>query len=249
MTRTPIDDALLEKTKVANARQEREMEHWQAWTASGFKPVKLEPLLDSYNTLIKRKAVEFGGGLPMVPKEALEAEITKHVIGAFKTYDPNRGASLLTHVYRRMTKARRFVTQHQNVAYLPEAQAYSVGKIQRAENALTDDFGRPPTKQELADYVGMPVKKLVTIQRAAVKDIPASTLESDPFPRTGPRHQEVLSLLPQVLTPDEKQVFDLIYHPTSPVTSTTTLASRLGKNQSQVSRLKSSILSKIDRYS
>jgi len=56
----------------------------------------------------------------------------------------------------------------------------------------------------------------------------------------------VLSLLPSILSHDEKRVFDLIYHPTAPVISTTELAKRLNKNMSQVSRLKSSIIKKFE---
>ena len=244
----PLDEALEGKAKEAAVRQERELSHWHNWNNNGRQAEHLDPLLDAYKPLIQRKAVEYGAGLAMVPKPALEAEITKQVIGAFQTYNPDRGASLLTHVYNRIPKAKRFVVQHQNLAYIPEAQAYQIGKIQRAQNILNEDLGRDPTKDELANHLGMSVKRLTTIQKGMVKDIPTSTFESDPFPHLGPRHQEVLSLLPSVLSPEEKQLFDLVYHPTSPVTSTTELARRIGKNPSQVSRLKTSIIQKIDRY-
>lgn len=55
-------------------------------------------------------------------------------------------------------------------------------------------------------------------------------------------------MLPDVLTPDEKSVFDLVYHPTNPMLSTTAIAAKLGKSQPQVARLKTSIITKIQRY-
>lgn len=244
----PLDEALEAGQKEAAARQQRELQLWQSWNNSGRTPEQLDPLLDQYKPLIKRKAVEYGGGLPMVPRESIEAEITKQVIGAFQSYNPERGASLLTHVHHRIPKAKRFVVQHQNIAYIPDAKAFQIGNIQRAQSALSEDLGRDPTPEELAGHLGMPVKRLVSIQKAMVKDVPSSAFESDPFPQLGPRQQEILSLLPSVLTPEEKQVFDLIFHPTKPVTSTSAIAQRLGKNSSQVSRLKSSIIDKANQY-
>ena len=248
MAHQPLDEALEEKSKEAQVRQVRELSHWHTWNNNGRQPDHLDPLLDAYKPLIQRKAVEYGGGLPMVPKTALEAEIMKHVIGAFQTYNPDRGASLLTHVYNRIPKAKRFVVQHQNLAYIPEGKAYEIGRIQRGAANLQEDLGREPTAEELSGHLGMPLKRLTSIQAAMVKDIPSSALESDPFPKLGPRHDEVLSLLPSVLTDREKKVFDLVYHPTSPVRSTTELAKELSLNPSQVSRLKAGIIAKIDKY-
>lgn len=243
-----LDDVLEDKSKEAQVRQVRELSHWHQWNNNGRQPDHLDPLLDAYRPLIQRKAVEYGGGLPMVPKTALEAEITKQVIGAFQSYNPDRGASLLTHVYNRIPKAKRFVVQHQNLAYIPEGKAYEIGRIQRGSANLQEDLGREPTPEELAGHLGMPVKRLTSIQTAMVKDIPSSALESDPFPKLGPRHDEVLSLLPSVLTEREKGVFDLVYHPTNPVRSTTELAKQLNLNPSKVSRLKASIIAKVDKY-
>ena len=82
------------------------------------------------------------------------------------------------------------------------------------------------------------------------RDVPGSMLETDPVPKLSPREQEVLSLLPTVLSPEEKQVFDLVYHDdlSKRVTSTTELANKLGKNPSQISRIKTSIINKTKSY-
>lgn len=246
--KNPVDEVLRQRKTAAVVRQERELGHWQTWKQNGYQPEHLEPLLDAYQPLIKRKAIEWGP--QMIPKPALEAELTKHVIGAFKTYNPDRGASLNTHVQHRIKKALRFVVKHQNIAYIPETRAYKIGDLQRAVNNLTDDLGRPPTPQELADHSGMTMKTVKQLQKEMIRDVPSSSLESDPFPRMGSREREVLALLPSVLTPQEKQVFDLVYHPNSSmrVTSTTQLAQKLNLNPSQVSRLKTGIINKVKGY-
>lgn len=239
------------KLAASTPRQEKEFGQWQQWQQGGKQPEHLEPLLNSYNTLIKRKAQEYGGGAVMIPKEALEAEVTKHVIGAFETYDPNRGTSLLTHVYHRIPKAQRFVVRSQNMAYIPEPKANRIGDISRASSDLMETLGRKPSPAEIAEHPfvsrhEMTIKQVKATMKAQVKDVPSSSLESDPTLSHSPRDQEVLSLLPSVLNHEEKRVFDLIYHPTTPIISTTELAKRLNKNMSQVSRLKSSIIKKFE---
>jgi len=249
---TPVDQLLNEKKAAAEAKQQKEMGHWEQWNKSR-SPDHLEPLLDLYQPLIRRKAQEYGSGAVLIPPPALEAELTKHVIGAFESYDPTRGASLNTHVQTRIQKAKRYVIQHQNLAYIPENPAGKIGPIARATDQLTEDFGRIPTPQEVADHLKMPVKTVARIQGAVLRDVPGSSVlsdEADTSMHLGPREDEILSLLPGVLTPDEREVFGFIYHsdPSQRVTSTTALARRLNKNASRVSRLKSSILAKAKSY-
>lgn len=243
------DEILKEKHKQATAvRAAKDLELWHQWHGGGRKPEHLEPLLDAYQPLIARKTQEWTP--PLIPRSAMEAEITKHVITAFQTYDPKRGAALNTHVQHRIQKAKRFMVQHQNVAYIPEPQAYQIGNIERAHNALSEELGRAPTTQEIADHLSMPVRQVSRIQKSIRRDVPGSALETDPVPHLGPREQEVLALLPGILSPEEKQVFDLIYHPDPKkrMTSTSDIAQKVGKNPSQVSRLKTSIIQKTKRY-
>ena len=249
---SPIDQLLSEKTAASVAKQQKEMDHWEQWTKSR-SPEHLEPLLDLYQPLIRRKAQEYGAGAVLIPPPALEAELTKHVIGAFETYDPTRGATLNTHVQTRIQKAKRYVIQHQNLAYIPENPAGKIGPIARATDQLTEDFGRIPTPQEIADHLKMPVKTVARIRGAVLRDVPGSSLmsdEADTSMHLGPREDEILSLLPGVLTEDEREVFGHIYNPNidQRVTSTTALARKLNKNPSRVSRLKSSILKKAKDY-
>lgn len=249
----PISALLEEKVAAQQGRQAKELELWHTWRKER-TPENLEPLLDIYNPLIERKATEYGAGAVLIPRVALKAELTKHIIGAFETYDPNRGAALNTHVQHRIQKAKRYVAQHQNVAYLPENLTYRIGDLNRATDSLTQDFGRPPTPSEIADHLKMPVRTVVRLRKTQFRDVPASgapvTEESDVTMRLGPREDEVLSLLPSILTDQEKGVFDHIYHPNPEqrITSTTDLAKKLKLNPSQVSRLKTSILNKAKQY-
>lgn len=242
----PIEDLL--EDKVADAgRQSKDLELWHNWHQNGRQPEHLEPLLQRFQPLINQKIREWKPG-PMVSPAAFEGVLTKHVIGAIQSYNPDIGAALNTHVHHRIQKAKRFVVHHQNVVSMPEPDAYQIGKLQRAQTELEERFGRQPTHQELSEHMGIPVKRISKIQGSMMKDVPGSTLDSDPMPAMSPREQEVLSLIPSTLKPDERRVFDLIYHPESPVTSTGELAQRLGKSPSQISRIKTRLINKVKQY-
>jgi DNA-directed RNA polymerase specialized sigma subunit len=248
MDRNPLDEILDEKEKQAVDRKVREVGLWQTWNQNGRKPEHLEPLLKAYQPLVNQRAKEWKP--PAIPQSAFKAELQNHLIKALETYNPER-AALSTHIGVRLQKAKRYMTQHANVAYIPEAQVSYIGKIQRATDKLTEDLGRAPTHNEIADHVGLPLKRVSTIIGAMRKDIPASAFgENDPMQKATAREREVLDLLQFNLSSDEKQVFNHLYgregQPT--ITSTNELAQRLGKSPSQISRLKTSILGKYKKY-
>lgn len=237
------------KVKEAIDRNQKQLQLWQTWKDNGHKPEHLEPLLNMYGPFIDRKAAEFGGGLAMVNPVALKADLTGHVITAFHNYDPTKGAALATHVYKRVQKSKRFVNKSQNFAYISEGKTGIIGDLQRAQSRLGEDFGRAPTTQELADHLGLPVKRVAAVQKSLIKDVPGSSIEGDQgFPRLGQRQAEVLSVLPQILSPEEHAVFQLVYHPSNPITDTKDIAKKLNLPDWEVSRRKSRILEKMNEF-
>jgi DNA-directed RNA polymerase specialized sigma subunit len=237
-------------------RREETQQLWHDWHSNGRKPEHLEPMIQNFQGLIGVKIKEWKP--PLVPKSAFEAELTKHVIKAIESYNPNRGASLNTHVNYRVQKAKRYMVQQQNLARIPEAQAYRIGAIQRSQDHLTEEFGRPPTHEEIAQHMTeidergrrYTPKQIGTIIKAMRRDIPSSMWESDPEPQSVRREHEILPLLRDALSPHEQMVFDHIYgHNGTPVISSTgQLATKLKMSPSQVSRLKSSIADKYRGY-
>jgi len=252
----PIDEFLTAQQQRNQKRREETQQLWHTWNQNGRQPQHLEPIIQNFQGLIAAKVKEWKP--PTVPKSAFEAEVTKHVIKAVESYNPSRGASLNTHVNNRVQKAKRYMVQQQNLARIPEAQAYRIGALQRAQDALSEEFGRAPTHEEIAAYMrendpkGRPItpKQVAAIIKAQRRDIPSSAWESDPEPQTVQREQEILPLVRDALTPQEQQVFDHIYgYNGAPVIPNTgRLADRLGMSPSQVSRLKSSIANKYKSY-
>lgn len=245
---TPLDHALEDKEKRATERKAREVGLWREWNDGGRKSEHLEPLLQAYKPLIAQKVREWRP--PAIPESAFKAELETHLIKGLETYNPER-AALSTHLNVRLQKAKRYMVQHQNLAYIPEGQAAYIGKIQKARDQLTDELGRAPTHIEIGKQVGLTPKRVGTIVSAMRKDIPASVFgESDPGTKATAREREVLSLLRYNLGPEELTVFKHLYGQDghARIQSTNELAQKLNKSPSQISRLKSSILRKYKQY-
>ena len=255
-----VEEFLSTKEKSANVKREKEHELWNHWNDNGRKPAHLEPLLQAFNSVTNAKTREWKA--PRINESAFKAELHTHMIKAFETYDPDRGASLRTHVEGRLQKAKRYNAKNQNFAYMPEEQIRFIGKIQQAHDQLSDEFGRTPTNAELATHVNQQdpkfklTKKRVGEIRANQKaDRPGSLWTYDPATRASNREQEVLNLINAELTsvfphPDERMVFEHIYgiNGKALVTGTNDLAKKLGKSPSQISRIKSSVGAKVKSY-
>jgi RNA polymerase primary sigma factor len=98
---------------------------------------------------------------------------------------------------------------------IPAYMVELLAKWRRATNKLTDEFGRPPSPQEIAKFLGLPKKKLKIIETAI--RVQNATPQSE---QSGDDGLDIGSLLPDprgktpdtemVETDDLKQVMDLL---------------------------------------
>lgn len=245
----PLQDYLGSKQERSAQRQQHAIQHWEAWKGAPDheKPEKIKPLLQAYAPTFTQKVQLWKP--PRIPESAFRADLHKHFVKALETYDPSK-AALSTHVEMRLQKALRYTNKYQNLGYIPEGQTALIGRIQKARDELHEEHGREPTDDEIADHLGLAPKKVKTVRGSMKRDLPSSLWESDPLAQASSREQEVLALLPSVLSEEEKHVFDHIYglNGKPKISDTGALATALGKNQSQISRLKSTIIQKFNQY-
>lgn len=250
----PIDEYKTTKTAMRSQRAQNELELWKKWKDSDEHPEHLQPLLALYEPNLTWKAKQWKA--PTVPQSAFKLELQNHLIKAFQTYDPSK-AALNTHVEQRLQKAKRYNVQNQNMAYIPEGQVKEISKIQKSHDFLSEELGRVPTAEEIADHSGLRVKQVETIQRAMRKDIPGSMFESDPLEtqRRGSYEEQqihvVANTLPQMFPnkPDMHLLFNHIFgtNDHERITSTGALAKKMGKNQSQIARMKTQLGSTLQK--
>lgn len=234
--------------KFASARDQGDFDTWKQWADQGRDPGQVEPLMNRFMPRLKRKESLLRA--PNVQPAAFQAEVMKQSLKAFNTYDPTKNTSLNTHLENQLRKVQRFVNKNQNVGYIPEDTSYQIGKVNRAQDELHDQFGRPPTEFELSQHMGLPVKQVKNVLSSQRKDVPTSMLEADTNIRTISRDREVLPHLQDELKPDEAEVFGYLYgqggKPT--ITSTNALAKKLGKSPSQISRIRTRISKKYQEF-
>lgn len=235
---SPVDDYLDAKEKSAAVRDAQDLEAWQSWKAQP-TPQNLQPLMKRFEGTFGQKAALWKA--PNVNEAAFKANLMQQAMKAFENYDPNRGASLRTHVTGRLSKSKRFNVSQQNMAYIPEQKTGLIGPIDSATDRLRDELGRDPTDHEIGLAIGQTPQRVAEIRGLRRADIPASSFESDPISVANSRHQEVVGLLrPALGSEEERAVFDYMYGQNGKpqVTSTSDLARRLGKSPSQISRLR-----------
>ena len=245
----PAREFLEHKEKEASERMHADLKLWHAWDQGGRTPELLQPLINRYNPVIGRKEREWRA--PSVEPSAFRAELMRNFIDAAHTFDPSKGYAFNTHVQTRLQKAKRYNTRFQNVGYIPEELTRYIGPYQSAHNELTENLGRAPTRQEIADKLQVPVHRIKDLQKSMRKDVSASTFETDPFGAATSREEDVLRLMQarptEYFTPDEHNVFKHIYalDGAAKITGTNELSSKLGITPTRVSRIKSRIADKI----
>lgn len=263
MPTTPVDAYFREKSAAVEKRQNDELALWSHWNTNGRKPEHLEPLLKKYNPVINQKTKLWKA--KTIPESAFKAELQTHLIKALQSYDPNRGAALGTHVIGRLQKAMRYNNRYQNMAYIPEGKTRFIGPLMKAEETLHEELGRNPTYKEISehlqqsedgDYRTLTPKKVEEIQRARIRDIPASNFEQDPTEYASPFDEQQLAVAAQILPdifpgrPDMHQLFRHLFavdgH--AHISSTGALAKKLGKTESQVSRMKTQMGNTLQQY-
>lgn len=234
-----------EATKV---RSQQDFELWEEWVKQGKKPQQMRPLLGQFRGTINSQVNKYRAN-PNIPQSALRAEFTNRAIEAFDNYDPNRGASLHTHVNWQMMKGRRFVTTYSNVGRIPESRAYKVGEFINTRSDLEDKLGRDPTGHELADKLKWPIKQVTSMQQEVRREVPTSVLAADTVADKPSREAEVIRLIQYELSPEELLVMEHTYGLNGKSKLRPgDIATKMKVPPSKVSRMKLGIATKMKRY-
>ena len=126
-----------------------------------------DQLFDLHKGYIQANINKWSGPLPQV---VMDAYGKHYALNAFKSFDPNKGANINTHLYNHISQLSRLVYQHQNVSQIPENQVQQLGRVEQAKNHLIDEYGREPEVHEIADYMNVPTVHIERIMKNNRKD-------------------------------------------------------------------------------
>lgn len=157
------------------ANSDTDLELWKQYKG-GDSSAKWK-LLEAYRGPITRIARQQSN---VRPYSVVEAELKDLTLKAFDTYNPNKGAKLLTHVMSNYKKLSRENISNQHAIRVPENIHFRYKPITEATAVLTDQLGREPTHQEIADYTGWALPKVVDASTRLRKELVESHQTFEP---------------------------------------------------------------------
>lgn len=217
----------------------KDLEAWMKWKQSGSKK-DMAALIQQISPIIYNEVHRASGSLP---KSALSGEAKLWAIKAIKTFDPERGVALNTHVSNYLPKVRRLNYQYQNNIRLPENQQLKYHEYNRQLSQLSDLLNREPTDEELAKALGWSKPHVIKFRNSLFADMMESSSDKpSEFTQFNERSILMAHILDQ-LTPEEKIIFD--HANKTPATPATQVADILGVNLNRYNYLKSKLKSKM----
>ncbi|MEX1045399.1 MAG: sigma-70 family RNA polymerase sigma factor, partial [Chthoniobacterales bacterium] len=121
--------------------------------------------------LVVKIAHDFGNyGLPLLD---LISEGNIGLMKAVERFDPNKGGKLSTYASWWIKQSiKRALANQSKTIRLPVHLVDKIGKIRRVAAQMTEELGREPTNEELAEELGLPLAKVAHLKTVAVR--PAS---------------------------------------------------------------------------
>ena len=94
------------------------------------------------------------------------------LLKAVKKFDPDKGVKFISYAvwWIRQTVLQALAEQTRSVR-IPLNQNSNLVKLSRTETALTQQLGRSPTDQEIADEMGEPVETVRALRRVAASEL------------------------------------------------------------------------------
>ncbi len=226
---------------------------WQKWHDSGRKPEHLEPLLDAFESDIQRKAQQLSKGTGgTVPLSFLEGELRIAAKKGLESFKPEGGTKVRNWIiYNNFQRASTALAKARNFAYVPKNRVELYQRFQNAKNEFLTEHSREPSFEEmkilLPDLPEHTIKPLMTEFRRELFIGGHPDPDVDDSPSHGPSQvRSIISLMPAILTTDEKKVFDHLY-PSGDAQppSIAQIAKKTGLTQNQVYRVRAEIYNKV----
>ncbi|MEX1110711.1 MAG: RNA polymerase sigma factor RpoD/SigA [Chthoniobacterales bacterium] len=130
-----------------------------------------EKMIKANLRLVVKIAHDFGNyGLPLLD---LVSEGNIGLMKAVERFDPKKGGKLSTYASWWIKQSiKRALANQSKTIRLPVHLVDKIGKIRRVAAQMTEELGREPTNEELAEELGLPLAKVAHLKTVAVR--PAS---------------------------------------------------------------------------
>jgi DNA-directed RNA polymerase specialized sigma subunit len=237
------------KLQEARGRGAKEVKLWDQWNQGGRQQQDLVPLLDSLGGYIRSKARKITKqGDIGIPPAAVESQLRLAAMKGIKSFDPNRGAKLTTHIGNQFLRVSDFMAQNRNFARLPKARFQKFQQFQNAQMELEQNLGREPSLTELQSHLQWPNPRDVGRMQ---KEIKSETWIGESAPSAGVPSEvrSIVQLMPGIMkTPKEQEVYKALFPRQGTPPPIAQIARNLGMSKNQVYRIRAKLLKKVNPY-
>lgn len=175
---------------------------WKTWNKSQ-SAVDYDKLFSAARPTID-SAIRSYVGADADPVVRQRASLLAH--DAIKTYNPQKGASLKSHIMIQLRPITRFARKITTPVDIPEKRVADIYKLTSAEQELSERLGRDPTDDELADYTGLTKRRLSVIRKSRLMEL---------RPPVGEEGQE-MDVAATSVNPEDVWI-DYVYHDMDPL--------------------------------
>lgn len=186
------------------------MIEYDTWRADP-TPENLGKVVSALDPVINSEIQRFSG-----PKPLLRSRAKALTVKAIKTYDPMSGAQLRSWATTHMQQLARY-GQRLRAVHAPEVAIRQAAEVNRVRMEMADTLGRDPEDEELADAVGISVKRIRDVRRM-VKPTVAEGAMAEPADEDSVAGMPAISqpnklslaeeLVYDSLTPRDRAIFD-----------------------------------------
>lgn len=147
-----------------------------------------------------------------IPESAHQIWAAQNFHEALRTYKPDVGTTLQTHVYNAVhQKAKRLNYLYQNMGHIPEPRAMQVGLYNNIYENMKSTLGREPSTAELADELKWGISDVTKIQTEIKKDLAIDVGTEEFWVYESSLDEEILDHVYYELALEEQLVYDCVF--------------------------------------
>lgn len=211
-------------------------------------PRNLAALLDALQPMLNAESSRYPG-----PPALLRGKARQLAIAAIRSYQPESGAKLTSWVISSMQSLNRYGRRMQQGVRIPELAFRQSMQMENNRQRLIDELGRDPTDVELADSLGVSVRRIAGIQSAVKPTVTETALEEAGVPELAaggkdvgdPRLSAATDLVLDSLEDRDKEIYELKTGKRGDMISNNEVATRLGVSPAYISQRSDRIAKRI----
>lgn len=179
-----------------------EQELYEKWVDTK-SPKDLEAVINELMPIVNKSVSKWSGGT--APTGNLRIKGRMLAVDAVKSYDPSAGTKLSSWVYTYLNKLNRYVNSYATLS-VSEDVSSDYRRYLSAKEALSHELETEPSLSEIADYLMVPEKKIVSLQRTFAPEYQDSTLNTANFVMRESVDDNDLLYAFRNLTPEEQRL-------------------------------------------